>query len=298
MSFSSCVVCVGLVTAFSTVAALAEEPPDLRGPYFGQQPPGREAEVFAPGVVSVNGRYEYALGFSPDGRQLLFTVQAPDGPSHLLHSRVVDGRWTLPQRASLSGGAKKAEMEAFFAPDGSRLYFAPYDEGMDVRIWTVDVGPDGWVNPRQVGPPVSEDPAFFPTVALSGALYYTNLAKRKVYRAVLEGDRVVEASDAGIAFGGHSFIAPDESFVLLDAQADDSRGERDIYVAFKKASGGWTTPVNLGDAVNTPYSETCPSLSADGKYLYFGRYDEKDQISNIYWIESSVIDEAREALAR
>ena len=297
MSFRSLVVCVGLVTACSTVAVLAEEPPDLKGPYLGQQPPGREAELFAPGLVSVTGRYEYALGFSPDGQQLLFTAQAPDGPSHLLHSRVVDGRWTVPQRVSLSGGAKKAEMEAFFAPDGSRLYFAPYDEGMDVRIWTVEVGPDGWVNPRQVGAPVSEDPAFYPTIAKSGAIYYTNLAERKVYRAVLEGDRVVEASDAGIAFGGHSFIAPDESFVLLDAKADDSRGERDIYVAFKEASGGWTTPVNLGDAVNTPYSETCPSLSPDGKYLYFGRYNEEGQVSNIYWIESSVIDRARETAA-
>jgi len=294
MSVRSCVVSLGLVTACSALAGIAEgPPPGLRGPYFGQSPPGREAQVFAPGLVSVQGRYEYALGYSPDGRQFLFTAQVADGPSYLLHARVVDGRWTVPQRVSLSAGARKAEMEAFFAPDGRRLYFAPYDEGMDVRIWTVELGPDGWANPREVGPPVSEDPAFFPTVARSGALYYTNLAKRKIYRALIDGERVAEASDAGISFGGHSFIAPDESFVLLDAQADDTRGERDIYVAFKQASGAWTAPVNLGDAVNTQHSETCPSLSADGKYLYFSRYDEEGQISNIYWIESSVIDEAR-----
>jgi hypothetical protein len=57
------------------------------------------------------------------------------------------------------------------------------------------------------------------TVSESGAVYYTNLAKRKVCRAVLEGDRPVEASDAGIAF---------------DGQADDTRGESDTYVASKQ----------------------------------------------------------------
>ncbi len=252
MSFWSYFVCAGLVGFCSAVAIGAEEtPPDLRGPYLGQQPPGREAQVFAPGLISVEGRYEYAVGFSPDGMQLLFTAQTPEGPSHLLHARVVDGRWSVPQPVSLSGGAKKAEMEAFF-----------------------------------------------PTAAKSGAVYYTNLAKRKIYRALLDGDRVLEAADAGIAFGGHSFIAPDESFVLLDAEADDTRGKRDIYVAFERSGGGWTRPVNLGDAVNIHYSETCPSLSADGKYLFFGRYDEEGELSNIYWIESFVIDEAREASTR
>jgi Tol biopolymer transport system component len=241
----------------------------------------------------VNGRYEYALSFSPDGTGLLFTIEAPEQRAQILHSRIEDGRWTKPEPVSLASGARKAEMEAFFSPDGDRIFFAPYDEGMDVRIWSIEIGPDGWHSPKALGPPVSEDPAFFPTISSRGVLYYTNLAKRKVYKAQLEAGRVTGASDAGIEFGGHSFIAPDESFVLLDAAHSDSRGNRDIYVSFREADGSWVTPRNLGDEVNTEYSETCPSLSPDGRYLFFSRYDEEGELSNIYWISSSVIEDAR-----
>jgi hypothetical protein len=46
--------------------------------------------------------------------------------------------------------------------------------------------------------------------------------------------------------------------------------------------------------VNSGFDETCPSLSADGRYLFFSRYDEPDEVSDIYWIDSAVIDAVRE----
>lgn len=283
-----------LAASFGVLVLAAAEGslPELRGPYFGQQTPEGQAEVFAPGLISVDGRYEYALSFSPDGEELLFSAQPPDGGTSLHYSRVEGGKWTRPAVVSLTAGAKREEMEAFFAPDGKRVYFAPYDEGMDVRIWVVEIGPDGWQHPRELGPPVSDDPAFFPTSSRMGALYYTNLAKGRVYRAELADGRVETAADAGIELGGHAFIAPDESFVLVDALPPRTE-ERDIYVSFRSANGGWTEPANLGPEVNTEHAETCPSLSSDGKYLFFSRYDEDGGVSNIYWISSSVIDDAR-----
>ena len=181
-------------------------------------------------------------------------------------------------------------MEAFFAPDGRWIFFAPYDEGMDVRIWSLEVGPHRWRNPRQLESPIADDPAFFPTVSNRGTLYYTNLAARRIFRAKVEGLSVSSAEDAGLEFGGHAFIAPDESFVLVDAREQDSLGGSDIYVAFRRQDGSWTRPRNLGAGVNSGFDETCPSLSADGKYLFFSRYDEPDEVSDIYWISSEVID--------
>ena len=293
MSFTRIIVFIVAASFGGALFATAEEPlPELHGPYFGQPTPEKKAELFAPGLISVNGRYEYAVSFSPDGEELLFSAQPPEGRASLHYSRVEGGTWTKPTAVSLTGGAKKEEMEAFFAPDGRHIYFAPYDEGMDVRIWVVEFGPQGWQNPRELGPPVSEDPAFFPTSTQAGALYYTNLAKRKVYRAELGNGRVETAADAGLELGGHAFIAPDESFVLLDG-LPPGQEERDIYVAFRTADGGWTEAANLGPEVNTEDAETCPSLSSDGQYLFFSRYDEDGAVSNIYWISSSVIHDVR-----
>jgi hypothetical protein len=81
--------------------------------------------------------------------------------------------------------------------------------------------------------------------------------------------------------------------VLLDARDQDSLGGSDLYVAFRLPDGSWAQPRHLGAEVNSEFDETCPSLSADGRYLFFSRYDEPDEVSDIYWIDSTVIDAAR-----
>jgi Tol biopolymer transport system component len=252
-----------------------------------------EAEVFAPGHISQEGRYEFAISFAPGGERLLFTVQTPEEAVQVLHSRVKDGSWTDPEPVSLAAGARRDEMEAFFSRDGKYVYFAPYDEGLDVRIWQVEIEGDRWVAPQQLTGSIADAPAFFPTSAASGTLYYTNIKERKPYRARRSSDGSWEAEALAIEFGGHTFVAPDESFVLVDARAEDSRGKGDIYVAFATPDGGWTKPVNLGDGVNSEYSESCPSLSDDGKYLFFSRYDEPNEVAQIYWVDAGVIEKAR-----
>lgn len=51
-----------------------------------------------------------------------------------------------------------------------------------------------------------------------------------------------------------------------------AEGGQDVYVSYSwLPTRGWTAPVNLGKAVNTPGSEQRATLSHDGKRLYFGR---------------------------
>jgi Tol biopolymer transport system component len=280
---------LSVVLLFAACASTVEETEPL---YFGMEPPGAGAALFAPGIVSVEGRYEYALSVSPDGREILFTTEAPGTAAALYHSRLQEEGWSAPEKVSLSGGAKRAEMEAFYTPDGKSIHFAPYDEGMDVRIWTVDRTPEGWSSPRQLGSPLADDPAFFPTTTLGGEIYYTNLAARKVYRAKMAGDTVESVEDTGLAISGHPFIAPDGSYVLVDGRKTEG-GTSDIYVAFREEDGGWGAPIDLGPQVNTNYDETCPTMSHDGKFIFFSRYDEENEVSNIYWINSDVIAEQR-----
>ncbi len=98
------------------------------GPYLGQTLPDDHPVVFAPGLVSVEGRYEYACSFSPDGRTFLFSTAYPQGGSKLMITRMKGRRWTSPREINLSGGIHKGEMEAFFTPDGSRIFFVGYEE--------------------------------------------------------------------------------------------------------------------------------------------------------------------------
>lgn len=58
---------------------------------------------------------------------------------------------------------------------------------------------------------------------------------------------------------------------------------QDIYIATREhVDDPWSTPVNLGSAVNTPAGETRPSLSWDAQTLLFGRAPGPEGSSDIF----------------
>jgi WD40-like Beta Propeller Repeat len=67
-------------------------------------------------------------------------------------------------------------------------------------------------------------------------------------------------------------VRKDGREVVLASNRPDTEGAFDIYTSTRdSAFDAWSTPVNLGTAVNTSAGETRPSLSSDGERLYFGR---------------------------
>ena len=69
--------------------------------YLGQTPPGSTPVIFAPGIVSIEGRYEYGLSVSPGGKEIYYTT---DQPGDGLTVTKYDGeKWTVPEIANLRG---------------------------------------------------------------------------------------------------------------------------------------------------------------------------------------------------
>jgi hypothetical protein len=72
----------------------------------------------------------------------------------------------------------------------------------------------------------------------------------------------------------------------------------DLFVSFKDSLGQWSAPVNLGKGLSTEYHERFPSVSRDGRFLFFVRaYGEVFGASNaeFYWVRASVLDRLRES---
>ncbi len=68
---------------------------------------------------------------------------------------------------------------------------------------------------------------------------------------------------------GASCISPDGNFIFITkCNAKGGYGGCDIYVSYR-SSDGWTKPKNLGKSINTAAKETQPSISPNGKTLYF-----------------------------
>jgi outer membrane protein OmpA-like peptidoglycan-associated protein len=68
---------------------------------------------------------------------------------------------------------------------------------------------------------------------------------------------------------GASFITSDgRKMYLTICNRADSKGRCDIYFSERTAKG-WQEPKNIGEPVNSAYMEKQPSISSDGKTLYF-----------------------------
>lgn len=270
---------------------------DHTGDYLGQIPPADSAIIFAPGIISVSNRGEYAFAISPIHDEYFYNVGKSEDttqPYGLVRMKRVGDTWLKPQKANLN---QKGfwEQEAFYSPDGNTIFYAVSDSGY-TKIWLSHKTKNGWGKGERLNSPINDSAkrVFYATFSKNGNLYYTNADKLKIYLSENDSGAFAGFHDIGLPRAGHAYIAPDENFIIFDAKQAENYGKTDIYVAFKTIYGNWSEPINLGPQANTEYLETCPSLSPDGKYIFFGRYNDKNEKSDIYWISAEIIDKVRE----
>ena len=306
--------------------------PRLSGPYLGQEPPGLEPELFAPGVVST-GLQTRDVAMTPDGKELYFSVTAGSA-TMIMVTREVDGVWTEPVVAPFSG--RFLDIEPAISPDGQRFFFLstrpqpgqePKEGWVYQDIWVMEREGDGWGEPSNLGAPVNSDaPEYYPSVTADGTLYFTREGADGVsstYRSRLvdgaydEPELLPPQVNCG-SNRANVFVAPDESFAIVPAMGrEDGLGGFDYFVTFRSGDDTWSEPVNMGPAINQPDGrEWSASLSPDGKYVFFMSSRRLDPVkpvltgstiskllemslepgqgsSDIWWVSADIIDGLR-----
>ena len=183
--------------------------------------------------------------FSPDGRTLYFARKAGDGGRFgvILASRALtNGKWTTPEVANVSG--RYADYDPFVSPDGSRLFFISNrpTTGQEPRR-DLDI----WVAERAGG---------------------TWQEARNIGSPInTDGDELYPS------------VASDGTLYFSSCGRRDSRGRCDIYRS-RFREGRYLEPENLGDAINTPASETDAYIAPDQSYLIFTVYGRADAVGD------------------
>lgn len=66
----------------------------------------------------------------------------------------------------------------------------------------------------------------------------------------------------------HPAISPDGKVLVFASDRPGGEGGADLYVSYQSASGTWSTPLNLGNKINSRYDDITPML-LDDLSLYF-----------------------------
>lgn len=275
----------------SSIATAKERLPVPDGPYLGQKPPGLTPEVFAPNLISLAGRYEGTIAFSPELNEVYFGANNDKGETHIYFSRRGAEGWSPIQQANFTKGEKAEEIHPFVSRDGRRIYFTGLNSDLsDTRIWYVNRFDDTWGNPVKLGSPINDQQVFYPNQGKNGGLYYFNLEQMKTFYARETQGQFSQIRQVSLPAGTHHAVAaPSEAYLIVNARnTSQGRKDNDLYVSFKNADGTWSNPIHLGNDINSARNEKGPSISHDGKYLFFGR-DEADGNANIYWVSTKAI---------
>lgn len=255
----------------------------IQGPYLGQRPPGRIAEIFAPGIVST-GFNEHGISFTPDGKELYFRILGPPRGVIYCMKAGENGKWTKPVQAPF---ITKYDAKCALSPDGNRVVFSTSkprsegDERMDHwEIWVAERQNDGWCEPVNIGLKFGYDVAC-PSISNNGIIYFYSesisggFGNGDIYLSKYEGDTYSEPINLGSPINteyweNDPYIAPDESFIIFQSDRGGNHEFGDLYISYKDQDGKWIQPINMGENINSSTSgEGCPWVTPDGKYLFF-----------------------------
>ncbi|GAB4509793.1 MAG: hypothetical protein Tsb004_11350 [Allomuricauda sp.] len=261
--------------------------------------------IFGEGIISTDD-YEFAITFSPEMDELYFTRRQPEKDNEVYTMKLFDGKWSNPEPAFFTA-SEGWDFEPHISPNGDKLYFGSTRALPDslksngLHQWYSTKTENGWDVPIPLEPPFRDKSIImYLTSSENENLYFTTGEKGDapedwvIYNSIKEDgqyksiDRMGKEINASGKWIAHSFIAPDESYMIYDFKSDSGYGESDLYISFNQ-NGRWTKPYNLGPKINTDETEMAASVSPDGKYLFFHRGIENK--GNIYWVAFDSIKE-------
>jgi Tol biopolymer transport system component len=266
--------------------------------YLSQPRPGLTPEIFAPGIVSHPNQLEFNIAFTPDGREIYYTVIA-NSQTSIMFTKLENGSWTTPGLTPFS--RSYANWSPFISPDGLRFYFVsdrPTQASgtrRDPNIWVVERDQAGWTEPECLSEPINSlYNEYTPFLANDGTFYLVSdrpggYGQTDIYSSKLTNGKYSVVENLGqpintVYSDEGMLITRDDRYMILTSNRPGTEGDVDLYFSVRNEDSSWQVPRNLGGIFNTKGPQYAPRFSPDDAFFFF--FSEGD----LYWVDSKVFD--------
>ena len=291
------------ILAFSSTSYSQDDIFIPDGPYLGQTPPGTTPEIFAPGIINreesidnegmfgsdMNTFYFVRKGEEYTGVVTVGVFKGNDWPYGLAVIEYKNNKW---QQSVVT----KAASEPSISPDGNMILS---------KNGYIERTADGWSEMKSLGEPFASIGIMRSAISSNGTIYFDTYNQAQDiplrYSRLVNG-KYEQPKLLGPQFGigrynAHPYIAPDESYIVFDSIREGGYGGSDLYISFRAEDGSWGPVINMGDKINTSERENYPSVSPDGKFIFFDRRSNKringEVPVDIYWVDAQIIEALR-----
>lgn len=183
------------------------------------------------------------------------------------------------------------ELNSAFTPDGRTMYFTRTTGGANDRVGTIFVSHlsrKGWSTPK-VAEFSGRYSDYDPFVSPDGSrLFFISKRPRSGNEPKSDFDIWVVDGSTHRKLGTpinsdndelYPTIATDGTLYFSSCGRSDSLGRCDLYRS-RFRNGEYLAPENLGNAINTPASETDAYIAPDQSYIVFAAYGRPDAIGD------------------
>lgn len=273
--------------------------------YFGQPYPDSIPLVFAPDIVSMKGRLEHGISFTPDTREVAFGILNKDDFSgEIFYSKKINEKWIEPM--VFEPLKNECAYLPYFSPNGKSLLYTqskPDTDNVYTDIWMIEKINDEWVSPKMLKAPLSSTSreanacmTYDGTIYFSSNrncdgkenchtadLFYSKLVDNE-YQSVNVISEFISSNDEESVF-----ISPKEEYIIFCRYTDDETGV-DLYISYRDSDNNWMEPQIIDSTINSKDWDRRPFVSIDNKFLFFTRLQigEKGLTeSDIFWVNTS-----------